>query len=240
MWRIGIGMGTIVLALAVAMAPAAQAASYDAMAVSDGGTISGTITYVGAPPAPKTIKATKDTEACGATIPDEALVVDAGKGIKNVVVRITDIKKGKKWEAKPVLDQKKCHFQPHVVVVQAAQDLKILNSDGILHNIHTYSTANPSINVAQPKFKKEMTQKFAKPEIIKVTCEAHNWILGWIVASDHPYVAVTDAKGTFKLTDVPPGDYKVEIWHETLGKTEKTVKVAAKAEAKADHTFAPK
>jgi plastocyanin len=236
MERIGVGVGIIVLTLALA----GPAAAYDAMAVSDGGTISGTITYGGAPPAAKTIKATKDTEACGATIPDEALMVDAGKGIKNVVVRITDIKKGKKWEAKPVLDQKKCHFQPHVLVVQAAQDMKILNSDGILHNIHTYSTANPSINVAQPKFKKEMTQKFAKPEIIKVTCDAHNWMLGWLVVSDHPYVAVTDEKGTYRLTDVPPGDYKVEVWHETLGKTEKTVKVAAKAEAKVDHTFAPK
>jgi plastocyanin len=227
------------MALAMVLA-AAPAAAYDAMAVTDGGSISGTITYGGTPPPAKTIKATKDTEACGATVPDETLVVGGDKGIKNAVVRITDIKKGKKWEPKAVVDQKKCHFQPHVTVAQAGGDVKILNSDGILHNIHTYSTANPPINVAQPKFKKEMTQKFAKPEIIKITCDAHNWMLGWLVVSDHPYVAVTDEKGTFKLTDVPPGDYKVEIWHETLGKTEKTVKVAAKGDAKLDHTFAPK
>ena len=237
MRRIGIALGTITLVLAVAVAPAA---AYDAMAVTDGGTISGTITYGGPPPAAKTIKATKDAEACGDALPDEALVVGSDKRIKNVVVRITDIKKGKKWDAKAVLDQKKCHFQPHVTVAQAGGDVKILNSDGILHNIHTYSTANPSINVAQPKFKKEMTQKFAKPEIIKITCDAHNWMLGWLVVSDHPYVAVTDEKGTFKLTDVPPGDYKVEIWHETLGTTEKTVKVAAKGDAKLGHTFPAK
>ena len=238
-----IGIAVLGLAAAVAMAvpgTAARAASYDVMAVSDGGTIAGTIKFTGTPPAAKTIKVNKDQAQCGDSLPDENLVVGADKGIKNVVVRLTDIKKGKKWEAKAVLDQKKCHFQPHVAVGQAGADVEILNSDGILHNIHTYSTANASINVAQPKFKPKMTQKFAKPEIIKVTCDAHGWMVGWLVISDHPYVAVTDEKGAFKLTDVPAGSYKVEIWHETLGKQEKSVTVAAKAEAKLDAEFAPK
>jgi plastocyanin len=228
MERIGVGVGIIVLTLALA----GPAAAYDAMAVSDGGTISGTITYGGAPPAAKTIKATKDTEACGATIPDEALMVDAGKGIKNVVVRITDIKKGKKWEAKPVLDQKKCHFQPHVLVVQAAQDMKILNSDGILHNIHTFSTKNAAFNIAMPKFRKKLERTFAVPEIIRVACDAHAWMSGWIVVSESPYAVVTDADGNFKLENVPPGNYKVEVWHEKLGKVVKDVTVKAKEESK--------
>jgi len=236
MQRIGIGL--LAMAVAVAMAPAAQA--YDGMAVTDGGTISGTIKFAGTPPPAKTIKTTKDTQVCGAELPDEALMVGGDKGVKNVVVMITDIKKGKKWEAKGVIDQKKCHFQPHVTVVQAGSEVEILNSDGVLHNIHTYSTANPSINKAQPKFKPKMTEKWAKPEIVKVTCDAHPWMLGWLVVSDNPYVAVTDDHGAFKLTDVPAGTYKVEIWHETLGKQEKTVTVQAKGEAKLDAELAAK
>ncbi len=233
-----IGMGLLAMAVAVAMAPAAQA--YDGMAVTDGGTISGTIKFAGAPPPAKTIKTTKDTQVCGAELPDETLVVGGDKGIKNVVVMITDIKKGKKWEAKGVIDQKKCHFQPHVTVAQAASEVEILNSDGVLHNIHTYSTANPSINKAQPKFKPKMMEKWAKPEIVKLTCDAHPWMQGWLVVSDNPYVAVTDEHGAFKLTDVPAGTYKVEIWHETLGKQEKTVTVQAKGEAKLDAELAAK
>ena len=236
MWKIGIGV--LAVAAAAALAPAAQA--YDAMAVTDGGAISGTIKFGGTPPAAKTIKTSKDTQQCGAEIPDENLMVGGDKGIKNVVVRLTEAKKGKKWEAKAVIDQKKCHFQPHVTVAQAGADVEILNSDGILHNIHTYSTANPSFNKAQPKFKPKMTEKFAKPEIIKINCDAHPWMQGWLVVSDHPYVAVTDEKGAFKLADVPAGTYKVEIWHETLGKQEKTVTVQAKGEAKLDAEFAPK
>ena len=237
----GMRMGWLGLAAAAALVvPVGMAQGYDAMSVADGGTIAGTIKVAGTPPAPKTIKTTKDQAQCGAEVPDEALVVGGDRGIKNVVVRITDIAKGKAWDAKAVLDQKKCHFQPHVAVGQAGADVEILNSDGILHNIHTYSTANASINVAQPKFKPKMTEKFAKAETIKFTCDAHSWMVGWLVVSEHPYVAVTDEKGAFKLTDVPAGTYKVEIWHETLGKQEKTVTVAAKGEAKLDAEFAGK
>jgi plastocyanin len=231
----GMRMGWLGLAAAAALiVPVRMAQGYDTMSVADGGTIAGTIKFTGTPPAAKTIKTTKDVEQCGVEVPDEALVVGGDKGIKNVVVRITDIAKGKAWDAKGIVDQKKCHFQPHVAVVQTGADVEILNGDGILHNIHTASTSNPSINKAQPKFKPKMTEKFAKPEIIKFACDVHPWMLGWLVVSEHPYVTVTDEKGAFKLTDVPAGTYKVEIWHETLGKQEKNVTVIAKGEAKLD------
>ncbi|MCZ7627012.1 MAG: carboxypeptidase regulatory-like domain-containing protein [Candidatus Methylomirabilis sp.] len=143
------------------------------------------------------------------------------------------MKKGEKWTiTKATLDQNVCVYEPHVVKLPAGGALDVLNSDGILHNIHTYSKANPSINKAQPKFKKVLTEKFAKPEIIKVTCDAHSWMLGWIVVSDHPYVAVTNDKGEFTLNNVPPGTYKLEVWQETLGKKVQDVVVKAKQETK--------
>jgi plastocyanin len=213
---------------------AALGFAYEGGEVKDGGTISGTVKFAGAPPARKALDVTKDKEVCGKEKHLALdLIVGSDKGIQNAVVRLTDIKKGKKWAStKAELDQRGCIYRPHVVVMPAGGELKILNSDGILHNIHTYSKLNPSINKAQPKFKKELNEKFAKPEIIKVTCDAHGWMSGWIVVSDHPYVAVTDEKGAFSLKDVPAGTYKVEIWQETLGKSEKTVTVKAKAETK--------
>ncbi len=77
------------------------------------------------------------------------------------------------------------------------------DNDGRHRRCLPYSTANPSINKAQPKFKPKMTEKFTKAEIIKFTCDAHPWMLGWLVVSDHPYVAVTDEKGAFKRHDIP-------------------------------------
>jgi plastocyanin len=115
----------------------------------------------------------------------------------------------------------------------------ILNSDGVLHNIHTFSTANPAINKAQPKFKKTMTEKFEKPEAIKVQCDAHSWMLGWIYVTDNP-AATTDDKGSFKIENVPAGKHKVEVWHPVLGKQTKEVEVKAGQDAKVSFELAAK
>lgn len=153
--------------------------------------------------------------------------------MQNVVVSITDIQKGKKMaETDATLDQKDCQYAPHVVLLPAGADLKIVNSDGILHNIHTYSTKNPSFNRAQPKFKKEIDEKFLSPETVKLACDVHGWMSGWLIVEDHPYYAVTDANGTFKLTDVPPGDYELKFWQETLGETTRKASVKPNEETK--------
>ena len=133
---------------------------------------------------------------------------------------------------KPALDQKGCRFNPHVLVVPAGAEMDILNSDGILHNIDTFSSANASINKAQPKFKKVMTEKFDKPEVVKVQCDVHGWMQGWIVVGAHAAYAVSDDSGAFKLDNVPPGKHKVEVWHETLGKLSQEVEVKAGAPTK--------
>jgi len=214
-----------ILGVILGSAPATQA--------QDTGSLSGRITFAGAPPPKKKVDVTKDQEVCGKSeIYDESLVVGPDKGVKNVVVIVQGAKDGKFASQKVEMDQKGCEYLPHVVVVPTTGQLDLLNSDGVLHNIHTHSTANPEINVAQPKFKKVLTEKFTKPEIIKATCDAHAWMSGWIVATDHPFVGVTDDKGNFAIKDIPPGKYTVEIWHETLGKQAKEVSIKAKEDAK--------
>ena len=198
-----------------------------------GGTIVGEVKFVGTPPAPKVLKVNKDNEACGNEKTSEALVVGPAKGVQWAVVSVAGAKgPAPKAEKKPTLDQKGCQFSPHVLLVPAGAEVDIVNPDGVLHNIHTFSKVNPAINKAQPKFKKVMTEKFDKPEIIKVQCDAHSWMAGWIVVQEHPYYAVTDAEGSFRLTNVPPGKHKIEVWHETLGKETKEVEVKAGAETK--------
>ncbi|PYM17499.1 MAG: hypothetical protein DMD81_08720 [Candidatus Rokuibacteriota bacterium] len=113
------------------------------------------------------------------------------------------------------------------MVAMMPGELELKNSDDILHNIHTYSTANPTINKAQPKFKKTMTEKFEKPEVVKLTCDVHSWMLGWLAVVPSPYFGVTDQNGVAKLEGVPAGKQTVEIWHEQLGKQTKDVDVKA-------------
>ena len=125
-----------------------------------------------------------------------------------------------------IFDQKGCHYAPHILAVPAGVTVAILNPDKVLHNIHTYSKVNPLMNKAQPKFKKKLKVKFDKPEIMEVKCDVHGWMSGWIFVAGNPYYSVTGENGAFSLPDVPPGKYKVEVWHEKLGK--KTMEVEVK------------
>ena len=212
-------LGGFVLGLwALPSVPAAGAA---------GGTIAGVVKYAGDPPALKKIPPTKDKKVCGkAPIYDESLVVDkATKGIQWAVVSVQGAKG--KWDGKgATLDQKGCMFRPHVLVAPPGK-ITVLNSDKILHNFHSYSKKNPPLNRAQPGFRKKMKVEFKKGELVKVTCDAHSWMTGWIVVTDHPYVGVTDEKGSFKIENVPPGTYTLEVWQETLGTSKKKVTVKA-------------
>ncbi len=220
---------SLVLGLIASVGWTARAGAYEAGPVANGGSISGTVKYKGTPPAPAKLDVNKDTEVCGAggAKLSKELVVGSDGGVQWAVVSIPGITKGKPFaDSKPVLDQKGCEYTPHIVLVKAGGDLDIRNSDGILHNIHTYSDKNPALNRAQPKFKKVMTETFKEPEKVRLACDVHGWMQGWLIVENNPYVAVTDEKGAFKLTDVPPGDYEVKVWQEKLG--EATQKVTVK------------
>ena len=221
--------------------PLSSLLAYEGGAVSDGGTISGVVKFKGAAPAPKKLDINKDKEVCAKTAKNDPTLFVSGGNLVNAVVSIADIKKGKKMEPQKVtLDQNGCEYHPHVLAFVAGSSVEILNPDGILHNVHSYSKANSPFNVAQPKFKKSLTVKLDKPEVVSVKCDVHGWMSGWFFVADNPYFGGTDNSGGFKLTDVPPGTYTLEVWHETLGKQSQKVTVKPKEEVKITFEIAKK
>ena len=218
-----------VAAVALVIGGAALVGGSRTATAQGGGTIEAEVKYNGAAQIEK-LKVNKDVEKCGNEAMLEKVVVGGNKGLANAVVSVPEAK-GAPTAKKITIDQHGCKFVPHVSATTPGE-VELKNSDDILHNIHTYSTANPSINKAQPKFKKVMTEKFDKPEVIKLTCDVHSWMLGWIAIMPNPYFGVTDATGTAKIENVPPGKYKVDVWHETLGKQTKEVEVKAGQTAK--------
>lgn len=224
-----------VAGMAMAFAVASQAGAYEVIAVTDGGSLSGQVKAGGTIATGAKFEVSKDPDVCGKEKVKADVLIGANKELANVVVMVKAAK-GKKLEAlaaNPVFDQKACEFHPHVLLFPAGSTIDIKNSDGILHNIHTTSTANPATNQAQPKFKPKINIKIEKPEFpIKVVCDAHNWMSGYWISMDQPYYAVTDASGNFKITDLPAGDYEVDVWHETLGKKTEKVTIKAKEDTK--------
>lgn len=192
---------------------------YEEITVKDGGTIEGQVRLSGVAPTPGKVEITKDEATCGKTEKmEEKLLVGTDQGVRNVVVAIENIRRGKRQPREGgILDQKDCRYDPHVVLVPEGVSLTMKNSDGILHNVHSHSVANPAFNKPQPKFKKTLKETLDKAEILQITCDAHTWMSGWVVVHEHPYYVVTDEGGRFSLADVPAGEYTVRIWHEVLG-----------------------
>ena len=224
-----------VLTLGAMALVAGRVHAYDVIAVTDGGTLSGVVKAGAGAPAAGKIEVSKDPEVCGKEKPKPDMVVGAGGALANVVV-VVKASKGKKLDApatSPVFDQKTCEFRPHVLAFPAGSTIEVTNSDGILHNIHTFSTTNPATNQAQPKFKPKIQIKIDKPEWpIKIQCDAHGWMSAYWLSMDQPYFAVTGADGSFKIADLPAGDYEVEVWHEVLGKRTEKVSIKPKEETK--------
>jgi plastocyanin len=205
-------------------APSAPSTPAQPAAGQINGTIAGRVIFKGKYASGK-LPVGKDKEVCGDAKADSALIVEDDGGIKNAVIQVAGVREGKPPAKEAELDQVKCEYVPHVLVIPPGSTVKIKNSDGILHNVHTLSNKNKPFNRAQPKFMKEISETFTKPEIISVRCDVHGWMSGWIVVTDNVFYEVSQADGAFKLADVPAGKHSVEVWHEKLGKLARDVEV---------------
>ena len=151
---------------------------------------------------------------------DNSLLINDAGGIANVVVVVeVDGAEVKVPEEPIVLDQKGCRFEPHVVAIPAGATVSFLNSDSISHNVHLYPGKNDPYNGTIAAGSKA-DRVLEKEDKIEVKCDIHPWMKSWILVTDTPYMAVTDADGAFSIPDLPPGEYKVKFWHEKLGKSD--------------------
>ena len=218
----------------------------------DEGSITGKVSYGGAAPAPVKIDTSADAN-CAKAAPElmsEEWAVKDGK-VANTFVYIKDgtLADGKKVgdytykaaTSPATLDQKGCHYTPHVMGVMVNQPISITNSDPTTHNVHFRPTKNPDWNQSQPNGAGPLSHKLAVSEVlVPVKCDQHPWMRAFIGVMKHPFFAVSGADGSFTISGVPPGKYTVVAWHEGPGSgTEKTmeVTVAAKAPSTADFMF---
>jgi plastocyanin len=200
-----------------------------------GSTISGTVTFDGKAPNLKPITMDADP-ACAkkhsGPVPGEALVLGNGNTMGNIMVYVSKgLPAGKTWpvpKAPATLDQKGCQYVPHVQGIMVGQAYRILNSDGILHNVHTLPKINKGFNKPMPPTMKETTTTFDKEEgIFQIKCDVHPWMQAWVAVFTHPFFSVTGTDGKFNISGLDPGTYTITAWHERLGPQTATVTVAA-------------
>lgn len=191
-----------------------------------GGSIAGTVTVKSARTAPA-LRVTKDTEYCGRELPSEALLVNPEGGLANAVVYLQGTPAasapGAGAGATLTLRNDKCAFVPHVQAAVAGGSLTLTNEDPLMHNVHLFLRTDGQrrtlMNLALPAGvpRLDASRAVRRPGVIEVRCDAHAWMSAWILVFEHPYFAVTDARGSFTIPNVPPGTYTLKVWHETLG-----------------------
>jgi plastocyanin len=228
------------LALLAVLSLATVSVGTSAEAAGTGtGTIKGAVKLTGKAPERKDLSMKADPFCAKQPAgKDEEVVVGTGGSLKNVAVRVA---KGLSGAApaptqEAVLDQQGCMYRPRVVVVQAGQTIAIKNSDQTLHNVHTYKGAATLFNQAQVFGMPPIKKKFPTVgDVVKFKCDVHPWMTGFALVSDNPHSAVTGDDGSFTISNVPPGTYTLEAWHEKYGT--KTVEVTVAADKTADAKF---
>jgi hypothetical protein len=247
--------------------------AYEEITVTDGGTLSGSVTLVGDVPRPKGYNLTimPDPFYCG-RISDgqgwrilQPFQVGSAGEFREVVVYLDGIDKGKPFHdgGVPQIEAKDCLFVPFTTVVRDDQTVTVVNMDPVMHDIQAYETSHlgPRVlfnvplpmNPQHPRNLKERSdaamyhKHMAGPpmkqlvnlskgrRIFVMQCGFHAYMESWGVAVSNPYFAKTDEQGRFTMTDVPPGTYKLVVWHPYVRSAiEQTVTIGPKGTVEAN------
>ena len=229
---------------ATASAPAGAPAAVPAGAPATGSaTLTGKVAFEGTKPPMPAIKMDADA-VCKAEhkepVYPQDVVVNANNTLQWVLVYVKEGVSGSyPAPTEPVtLDQQGCQYRPHVFGIQAGQPLKILNSDGTLHNIHAMPQKNAEFNIGQPFKGMETVKKFDSPEVaVRFKCDVHKWMGAYSGVFNHPFYAVTNDQGTFEIKNLPPGNYVIEAWHEKYGPQTQNVTISGAEGKSLDFTF---
>ena len=208
--------------------------------------ITGTVTFDGKAPNLKPLAMDADP-ACAkkhsAPVANEMLVLGNGNAMGNILVWVSKgLPAGKTYPVPKnpvVLDQVGCQYKPHVMGIMVGQQYKILNSDGVLHNVHALPKINKQFNRAMPATVKEASASFDKEEaVFQIKCDVHPWMSAYVGAFNHPFFSVTSTDGKYTISGLDPGTYEITAWHERLGTKTSSVTVAANDKKTQDFKFA--
>ena len=224
--------------------------AYEEIEVTNGGSLSGVVTLEGKVPRPKgyNLVTLPDPVYCGRISTGtgwrllQPFKVDPDGGFKDVVILLTDIKKGKTFEyTPPRIEAVDCTFDPYIIVVRDRDKIEMVNMDPVLHDIQAYETskmgARVLFNIPLPMSKKIKKQQLLKKVTVKnragkviahsikmrkgrnvivMQCGFHAYMESWGLAVNHPYYVLSSQDGRYAISDIPPGTYKVMVWHPLL------------------------
>jgi hypothetical protein len=211
------------------IAPSAQ--PYRVVAVSDGGSVAGTVDFDGVAPAPIIVRPTSDQNVCGNSITEKNVAL-SGTRVGGAIVWLTDIRSGKAFpmQRRFELTNDNCTLDPYVQVIFTNGTLNVSNDDRTLHTDRFINVGTGQITALAP-FNDDgevvPVDKFKEPAEVEVVCEQHPWTHAWLAVLDQPYFAETSTSGAFTIEGIPAGKYHLRAWHPALGFADDSVTITA-------------
>lgn len=188
------------------------------------GVLTGRVVLLGNAIPVQTIQVTRDQELCAAAAgPFQKIDVDGEGGVAGAVIEVLGIEppaEGWTWDAEtPVLRQKDCKFTPFISVVPEGHTWTVVNEDRVAHNVNT-GDWNEMQNVGG----EPIVRPVKAPYGTRVSCNIHTWMEAWVYTVQSPHFTRSDAKGEFRIENIPPGTYRVHVWHPALQARPKRIK----------------
>ena len=183
--------------------------------------LQGTVVLKSSPPAlPARINVTADVATCGKNIENRNLLQSSSTGVENVIVYLEGVKSGKSIakEKKVLISDEKCDFYPKALAVVKGQPVTFRNGDKIYNDFRAVLGGQVLFNIALPMAGQTFTRALNKCGMADLFCNVHSWEHALVLVSPHPYFAVSDNGGHFRIDQVPPGKYTLIAVHEVLGK----------------------
>jgi hypothetical protein len=206
-----------------------------------GGAIAGSVRFSGATPALPAVVVSKDQDYCGEFLPNDRYLVEPSGGLQNAVVFLESPPWAPPADSQKlnVIENDGCRYVPRIKAMQKGERLRIKNSDPKLHIPHSYLKEKTVFMLSLP-FKNtelEATQKIKEPGVLKLVCDTHAWMIGYLHVFDHPYFAVSDEKGAFSIPNVPAGRYMLNAWHEEAGTRRQEITITESGDVRVEFEF---
>ena len=184
---------------------------------SPGATLTGKVTFSGKAPVNTPWTVGKNRKVCSNSKTLDRIIVDKSGGVANCFIIVKGAKGSTAGMKPAVMEQKGCRFLPHAHVAAVNSSMTVTNDDDLLHNVHGYYVDGftTAFNFAQPLEGQRTQLKLNKPGMIEIQCDAgHSWMSSYVYVTDHPFVDISEADGSFSIPNLPAGTYTVQCWHE--------------------------
>lgn len=139
-------------------------------------------------------------------------------------------------EQSAVMEQKNRMFVPHLLPILVGTTVAFSNSDTVRHTVHTDKDSGQQFSFALYDISVAEHVKFDKVGVTQLLCHVHSHERSYIVVCQNPYFAVSDEKGNFAIPEVPPGKWRLRLFHEEL--EPKTIEVVVQPGQETSVTFA--